>query len=512
MNSNSLTQRYFFKLTTSILIVPLNLVMISFISRSLGPNLFGQYRYLIYFFTMLSGFVGFGGNYLTSELAKNHNDKILISFYQIFIILGWVITGLILIITFGLNKLIYLFPEISNSGYIFFAYLLAYITYMTQMYESIADATGLTKSVSKINLISKVVGVILLIVFIYLINWINLYSIIFISIIMSLITAFFFAYVLRSNNIDVKLFKISWVDFKNKFKQFFSYSHPLLTLSIVTFTFGLFTRWGLQFFGGSVEQGYFSFSDSFSGFIIIFGNSITPLLQREFSISYNDSNNERIKSIFERSLLIFVSFTSLLSIFILFNIKTITMLIGGNSYGNSILSTQIMLFYPIPYIANNILYSTCYATNKTKLLRNVQIFIVLLNTIITFFLIAPEKYWGLNLGAMGFAISLVAVTYLNHIILLIYCSKMLDLNWFNLMFKYLRLICAFMIIGLLCFFLIKVLIFKPLYTLILNGLLYFFVSILLLFYLPSLFGFTKLNINEYIEVVKTKWRNISNTN
>ena len=188
------------------------------------------------------------------------------------------------------------------------------------------------------------------------------------------------------------------------------------------------------------------------------------------------------------------------------------MFIGGNSFGNSILSTQIMLFYPIPYIANNILYSTCYATNKTKLLRNVQIFIVLLNTIITFLLIAPEKYWGFNLGAIGFAMSLVAVTYLNHIILLVYCSKMFELNWIDLILKYLRIIGAFLIIGLLCFFLDKLLAFNPLYTLILNGLLYFFISVLLLFYLPSLVGFTRLNINEYIEVVKTKWRNISNTN
>jgi len=460
---------------------------------------------------MFSGFLGFGGNFLTSELAKNHKDKLLISFYQVFIILGWVITGIILIVAFGLNKLIFLFPEISNHGYVFLAFLLAYITFMTQMYESISDATGLTKSSSIINLISKFFGVILLIIFIYLVNWINLYSIMFISIIMSLISAFLFAYILWSNNIDVKLFNISWVDFKNKFKQFFNYSHPLLTLSIVTFTLGLFMRWGLQLFGGSAEQGYFSFSDSFSGFIIIFGNSITPLLQREFSITYNDSDNERMKLIFERSLLIFISFTSLLSIFVLFNTKTITMLIGGNSYNSSILSTQIMLFYPIPYIANNILYSTCYATNKTKLLRNVQIFIVILNTIITFLLIAPQKYWGLNLGAIGFALSLVAVTYLNHIILLIYCSKMFDLNWFNLIFKYLRIIGAFMIIGLFCFFLDKVLTFNPIYILILNAFLYFSVSILLMFYLPSLVGFSNININEYIKIVKLKFSNIFKT-
>jgi hypothetical protein len=126
-------------------------------------------------------------------------------------------------------------------------------------------------------------------------------------------------------------------------------------------------------------------------------------------------------------------------------------------------------------------------------------------------LIAPQKYWGLNLGAIGFALSLVAVTYLNHIILLIYCSKMFDLNWFNLIFKYLRIIGAFMIIGLFCFFLDKVLTFNPIYILILNAFLYFSVSILLMFYLPSLVGFSNININEYIKIVKLKFSNIFKT-
>ena len=512
MQSNSITKRYFFKLTTSILLVPLNLLIISIISRSLGPNLFGQYRYLIYFFTLLSSFIGFGGNFLNSELAKNHYDKILISFYQLFMLLLWLVVAIVLILVVWLNGIEYIFPEVKNNLFIWLGFLLAFVTFFSQMYESMTDACGLTKKASLFTFLSKLIGLILLIIFVFFFKLVNLYSILFISIIPILISAFALRRVLISNNINLNDCLITWVVFKHKFKEFFKYSHPLLTVSIVLFSFGFFTRWGLQFFGGSVEQGYFSFSDSFSGFVIIFANSIIPLLQREFSISHNSKDLKKMKFLFENSLLLFIAFASFFSIFLVFNARIFTSIIGGHSFDGSVICTQIMLLYPIPYVGNNILNATCYATNKTKLLRNVQIFIVLLNSIITFLLIAPEKYWGFNLGAIGFAMSLVAVTYLNHIILLVYCSKMFELNWIDLILKYLRIIGAFLIIGLLCFFLDKLLTFNPLYTLILNGLLYFFISVLLLFYLPSLVGFTRLNINEYIEVVKTKWRNISNTN
>jgi O-antigen/teichoic acid export membrane protein len=141
----------------------------------------------------------------------------------------------------------------------------------------------------------------------------------------------------------------------------------------------LFSRWILQFFGGAVEQGYFAFSDYFSGLVLVFGNSITPLLQREFSIVYGKFDIGRMNLLFETSLLTFISSIAMLSIAVLFTAESLTMFLGGVSYSKSILPTQIMLHYPIPYIANNILCTASYATGHTKMLRNIQSFIAILN-------------------------------------------------------------------------------------------------------------------------------------
>jgi O-antigen/teichoic acid export membrane protein len=504
MQSNSLTRRYIFKLSTSVLIVPINLLLVSIISRSLGPELFGQYRYLIYFFTLLSSFIGFGGNFLTSELAKNNDVKNLVSFYQFFSISVWLIIALLIAILIWFDGIVYVFPEVTDIRFIWLGFLLAFITFLSQTFESMSDACGLTKKASVYSFFSKLIGVILLAVFVYILKWVNLYWIFLISIIIVIISSIVLARVLLANGIFTTISLISWLDFKKKFREFFQYSNPLLSGSIVLFFFGFSTRWGLQFFGGSIEQGYFSFSEAFSGFVIIFANSVTPLLQREFSISFNKNSLSEVKSLIEKSLLIFIAFTSFISIFLVFNVTLFTSFIGGSSFGDSILCTQIMLIYTLPYVGNNILNSVYYALSKTRLLRNIQVIVSLLNLIISWFLIAPNYYGGLNLGAIGFAISMIIATSINHMLLLIYCSRILDLNLVELILKYLKIIFSFVFIGL-CFYLLgNALEINVLLRLFIAGLLYTLTSVLLLFYFPSLIGFSRLNIKEYIEVIKNK--------
>lgn len=501
MQTHSLKKRYIFKLVTNIMVVPLNLLVISILARSLGPELYGQYRYLIYFFTLLSSFLGFGGNFFTSELAKNNFDKMLISFYQVYMLINWMVASLILSIVIGLNIADLFFPEVVKSQYLWLAFLLAFITFVSQMFESMTDACGLTKKASIFNFLSKLAGLLLLVILIYLIKWVDLYTVFIGSIVAVLITTLAFGSILRSNNIAVIQYRINWTDFKEKFKSFFSYSHPLLTLSIVTFAVGFFTRWVLQFFGGSVEQGYFSFSDAFSGFIIIFSNSVTPLLQREFSISYNIQNLEKIRDLFERSLLIFIAFTTYFCVYLAFNASAFTILIGGNSFEAAVLPTQIMLFYPIPYIANNILYATVYATSKTRLLRNVQISICILNLVITYFLLAPNKYWGFNLGAFGFAIAMVSVTYLNHIILLIYCTRLFNLSWIKMIVRYAKLIISFVVIGTISFVLGKAVAGNLILNIFISGTAYTLSTALLLFRFPSIIGFTRIDVQRFVKVI-----------
>lgn len=488
------------------MVVPINLITVSIISRTLGPELYGDYRYLVYFFTLFASFIGFGGNFFTTELAKNHLDKRLISFYLNYLILNWLGAGLIMIFIRYTKVASIFFPTEIQLKYLWVAFFLSFLTFASQFLESMTDSCGLTKNASIFNFFAKILGVGVLCLLIYLLKWTNLLSIFLFNISIVLLTITGFSFVLKTNKIPVFSFKISLQDFKKKFTSFFSYSHPLLVLSLFSFAIGFLGRWILQFFGGSVQQGYFSFSDSFSAFIIIFSNSITPLLQREFSISFNNRDIEKMKNLFLKSLLIFTAVTSFLSFFIMINADKITLLIGGKSFQDAIISTQIMILYPIPYIVNNILYATIYATGKTTILRNVQMVIGVLGVFITYFLLAPAKYYGFHMGAIGFALSMVSVTYLNHVLLLKYCTSIFDLKWIKVLFNYSKIILIFIVTGIAGKLLFGILIHGTIIYLLVSGIIYTTVTGFIFFKSPGLIGFTISEFNTIVNKFEGVYR------
>lgn len=481
--------------------MPLNLFTVSIIARTLGPELYGEYRYLIYFFSLLSGFIGFGGNFFATELSKNHFDRQLITFYQIYIILNWVGAS-VLIFAISYSKFSEtFFPGGIELRYIWIAFLLSFITFISTFLESMTDSCGLTKNASIFNFVAKLAGLLVLLLLVYVIDWKDLFSVFLYSIAVVVFTVAGFGTVLKSNDIPVFSLKISGREFADKFISLFNYSHPLFTLAVSTFAIGFLTRWILQFFGGSVQQGYFSFSDSFSAFIIIFSNSIAPLLQREFSISFGSQDLEKMKSLFHKSILIFTAVTSYLSVFIILNAGIFTLLVGGKSFENAILPTQIMLFYPIPYIANNILYATVYATGRTPLLRNVQMLVGMINLVLTYFFVAPASYFGLEMGAVGFAISMVISTYLNHVILLKYCASFLTLNWISILGNYLSIIIIFVIAGFVFKIFFRTFLTDSILYIIVSGLLYSLSVCLIFFKFPGLLGFSTNEIRLIVDAI-----------
>lgn len=498
---HSLRKRYLFKLITSFLVVPLNLLTVSIIAKTLGPELYGEYRYLIYFFSLLSSFIGFGGSFFSTELAKDHFDRKLIIFYKVYIILNWAGVS-VLVFAISYSTLFgTFFPGGIELRFIWIAFLLSFLTFISTFLESMTDSSGLTKNASIFNFVAKLAGVLVLLLLVYVIKWDDLFSVFLYGIVVAVFAIAGFGTVLRSNDIPIFSLKITLQEFKDKFTSLFNYSHPLLVLAISTFAVGFLSRWLLQFFGGSIQQGYFSFSDSFSAFIIIFSNSIAPLLQREFSISFNNQDMEKMKNLFHKSILLFTAVTSYLSVFIIFNAGIFTLLVGGKSFENAILPTQIMLLYPIPYIINNILYVTLYATGRTPLLRNVQILMGILNLLLTFFLVAPPHYFGLQLGAVGFAISTVVVTYLNHVILLKYCASFLNLEWMGVVGSYIKIIIVFVIVGIICKIVAGLLLTDSLFFILISGLSYTCGVGFIFFKFPNLLGFSATEIQAVIAAI-----------
>lgn len=506
MKTDSLKKRYLFKLVTSFLVIPLNVLTISIITRMLGPGLFGDFKYLLYIFTILSSVIGFGGNFFSTELAKNHHDKTVISFYWTYIFISWAVACIIIIpaLFSGLSGV--LFPG-QDIFYIWLAFSLTFFTFISSLLDSMTDTCGLTRKASIFNLFAKLSGLIVLCLFLYVFNWVNLLSVFSYSYIAVFVLIVGFVALMKSNGIPVLHFRISLHDFKQKFTSFYKYSHPLLVLGIIVLPLSLTGRWMLQKFGGSVQQGYFSLSESFSAFIIIFSNSVTPLLLREFSISFNEKNINKMSALFNKSISIFTVVSSYFSVFLALNASAVTMMVGGKSFEGAILPTTIMLFYPIPYIANNILYVLIYATNRTALLRNVMLIFGVFGLLMSFILIAPNEYFGLGLGAVGFAIMTVSVTSLTHLVLLKYCVSALNLKWTKVTGNYIKIILAFLVVGAASTLLCNVLIHNLWISFILSGMLYTLGVIFIVKRFPGLLGVSTAELYALVNPMLQKFRN-----
>lgn len=506
IKTDSLKKRYLFKLVTSFLIIPVNVLTISILTRMLGPGSFGDFKYLLYVFTILSGVIGFGSNFFSTELAKNHHDKTIISFYWTYILISWVVACIIIIpvLYSGLSGVI--FPD-QDIFYIWLAFFLTFLTFISSLLDSMSDTCGLTRKASIFNFFAKLAGIIVLCLFLYVFKWANLLSAFLYSYIAVFVLIVGFVAVLKLNGIPVLHFRISLYDFKQKFNSFYEYSHPLFVLAIVGIPLSLAGRWMLQKFGGSLQQGYFSLSDSFSAFIIIFSNSVTPLLLREFSISFKEKDINKMSSLFNKSISIFTAVSSYFSVFMALNASAVTMLVGGKSFEGAIVPTTIMLFYPIPYIANSILYVIIYATDRTALMRNVSVAAGVLGLLMTFIFVAPNEFYGLGLGAVGFAIAMVTVTAIQHLVLLKYSVSALNLKWTKVTGNYIKIISAFLVVGVASTILFKLIINDLWISFILSGMLYTFGIAFIVKRFPGLIGVSAAELSALVNPVLKKLRN-----
>ena len=135
----------------------------------------------------------------------------------------------------------------------------------------------------------RVLSFIIIIILIYK-NSLNLYfhflQLIFVSSILLIIWFIF----LNKNNIKPfsKKYSIDKLLAKKYFDELYNYSHPIFVKGIVVFIVGISERWLLQFFGGSEEQGIFSFAFAISSILVLFTTSVSPIFTSDFSVAWHN--------------------------------------------------------------------------------------------------------------------------------------------------------------------------------------------------------------------------------
>ncbi|MBE0497294.1 MAG: hypothetical protein IBX45_12820 [Campylobacterales bacterium] len=206
-------------------------------------------------------------------------------------------------------------------------------------------------------------------------------------------------------------------------KEFMSYCHPLVVMSVVGLLAGLFEIWLLQTTGGNEQTGFYGLAYSLAAMCFLFTGAMTPLITREFSKSYEQKDLESMQKLFSRYIPMLYSIAAYFAVFISFQSENILAIFTDEQFKNAYWVLVVMAFYPIHQTYGQLSGSIFYATGQTKLYRNISLFLAFVGV-----LLACLFLYFLELGAIGLAWKMVAVQFVGVNIQLYFNAKLLKLD------------------------------------------------------------------------------------
>ena len=266
----------------------------------------------------------------------------------------------------------------------------------------------------------------------------------------------------------------------------------------------MFDRWLLQYYYGSIEQGYFTLGWQISGTLILIVSPVSTLLLRDMSISFKKSDLTTIKKYFLRSTNLLYSFIAFFAVFIFVNSEFIAIMIGGMRYINASLVIGVMALYAMHQIYSLQVSNILLVKESTNILRNVTLLTMLPGLLLTIYLVAPKTLYGLELGAEGLALKTLIVQFFAVNAYLWIVSNYLKISFIkNIIYQVLIPILFFILVQFSQFLLFLFFTERGINFFLLSGFVYTIVTAISLYFFPRVFGISqidfdngKLRINE----------------
>jgi len=481
----------------------MNVVIHAVIPRGLGPAAYGNFNFLTNFFNQILSFFdsGTSGAFYT-KLSKRQEEFKLTSFYLSFVnVIAILVIAFVIIAQFtGLSLKLY--PD-QSVLYIYLAALLAILTWETQIINMIADAYGLTVSVELFKIFQKVVGLAAILI-LYFYKQINLTNIFLYNyFILSLLLIACIGIINEHGYCSLRNFKLKLQEVKDYIVEFYKYSHPLFIYSIVGLITGIFDRWLLQIFGGSAQQGFYSLSYQIGAACFLFSSAMTPLITREFSIAHSNKDRNSIAVIFRKHIPLLYAITACIACFVVVNVNKVTIIMGGNNFREASLAVAIMAFYPIHQTYGQLSASVFLATDQTRLYRNIGVTFMLISLPITFFLIAPNRLYGLNAGSVGLAVKMVLVQFLAINTQLYFNAKLLKLSFWKYLGHQIISVLVFISLAIFSSIIIDKIAISGkgiIPSLFCNLIIYIFFIVALGCNMPAIFGLNKQDVRDLFDL------------
>lgn len=428
-------------------------------------------------------------------VTKSKNTKnVMIDFYHCIIFL-FTLFSLFLLVTFSLDLLNFsdvLFPNVLRS-YVYYGLFFALTGLILTIVTNLADGIGIVSIIEKLKIFGN--GLKLLALF-FTLKYSNLTLISYfqISIFSQLIITFLFLIKIKSLN-----FPFSFNRFKERGSEFRSflidYIKPFISASILSFLYGQFEVWYLQYIGGNKEQASLGIATKILFMVSVFFGSFTSVLAKDYGTHIKEKNFSKLRDAFDLVKYFYI-FTVFVCIGIVLNTDYILKVVGKGNFDYSKWTLVVMCFYTIHQCLGQLSGVLILASGKQKfyaMLSKVSIFAYFPMLIIA---VTPESDFslGLGLGSVGVILIKTVVQLVTVNLQLKENCRYLSIKYKNWVLIQLMPLIVFTLIGFISHFFIKFFVYK--------SLLYIALSAVFLYLFPIIFLMEKEKLKLLVSKLK----------
>lgn len=427
MKQDEFKIRYIIKLSSSVLIAILNIIIQMILPRVLSVEEYGYYSYNLNVFTSVVSMATLSApNALISKFSKRNEEIGLITFY----LKTYFIIGLFLNIVIVFLYISGFIEKVFAGQTVFIVLLgLEVSVFLKLQTDSIGifDAMAISRFPAIMQIVLKIV-LSFFVIMGYLTERLNLLffyasqTIALFVIVIIMVKAIIKEQTRRyPTKIDL--------GYKSYLKEYYRFCRPLVLSNIISQVIVIFMNWVLMKWAGVSEQAIFGVVWQLNSLVSYVFSPYAELSKREFAVLYK--NMEKLRYRYIQSLKLMIWLTSYFAIFIGFLSEWLLPIVYGEKYAKATSVTIIIMFYTVYQAWGQISGSFLLAIEKTKISALLGMFGQIITFALVFLFQLPNNIWPLGLGALGIALTYLVSNLVSVTTSLYVNTRLLQISFFK---------------------------------------------------------------------------------